>query len=199
MSNEEILLNAILSGTHVENVPIISRVDEYLQACCLKTGCKDLPAPISRADVLLYQLSAKMKQTSDRLLSLVDGTATDIAADDLQGLTAIRDGAFEYFYALKSIEIPGTVTSIGVAAFSSCYYLENVTIPAGVASLPVNMFYSAGTGGDGVTIKILRETPPEKDATTFQNAVIASIKVPAASVAAYKAAWADYESYIEAI
>lgn len=199
MSNEEILLTAIISDTHVDNIEIISRVDEYLQACCLKSGCKDLPTPVSRADVLLYSLAAKMKQTSDTLLSIMDGTATDITANDLQGLTAIRDGAFEYFYSLKSIEIPDTVTSLGVAAFSCCYYLESVTIPSSISALPANLFYNAGTGGDGVAVKILRETPPTKDETTFQNAIIAKIQVPSESVSAYKTAWADYESYIEAI
>lgn len=199
MSNEEKLLTAILSDTHADNVDIISRVDEYLQACCLKSGCTGLPTPITRIDTLLYQLAAKTKQTSTTLLSLVDGTAINIKASDLQGLTAIRDGAFEYFYSLKSIEIPDTVTTIGVAAFSSCYYLESVTIPSGISSLPINLFYNAGTGGDGVTVTIVSETPPTKDTTTFQNAIISKIKVPSGSVSAYKTAWSDLADYIEAI
>ena len=199
MSNEEILLNAILSDTHVDNIEIISRVDEYLQACCLKSGCDDLPTPVTRIDVLLYQLAAKMKQTSGTLTSIIEGTATAITAADLQGITKIRDAAFEYFQTLKTVVLPDTVTSIGTAAFSSCYYLESLTIPSGVASLPVNMLYNAGTGGDGITLVMLRETPPEKDATTFQNAIISKIKVPSGSVDAYKSAWTDLADYIEAI
>lgn len=202
MTNAEKLLYAVLNGEATpDDVEIISRIDKYLSACCNRCGCAGLPEPVTRIDKLLYELAAELHETSggNKLPIILGGQAEQLTAEDLEGCTALRDAAFEYYYSLKSIIIPDSVSSIGVAAFSSCYYLESVTVPSAVTSLPVNMFYNAGTGGDGLTITFLSTTPPTKDATTFQNAIIAKIKVPSASVEAYKAAWADLADYIEAI
>ena len=201
MSKSEKLLNAILNDDATPNVEIISRIDKYLSACCDKCGCEGLPTPITRIDHLLYELAEKLKTTTggNKLPVILGGQATHLTAEDLEGVTALRDAAFEYYHSLKSIVIPESVASIGTACFSSCYYLENITIPSGITSLPVNAFYSVGTGGDGVTFTFLATTPPTKDATSFQNAIISKIKVPSGSVGAYKSAWADLADYIEAV
>ena len=201
MSKSEKLLNAILNDDATPDVEIISRIDKYLSACCEKCGCEGLPTPITRIDHLLYELAEKLKTTTsgNKLPIILGGQATHLTEEDLEGVTALRDAAFEYYYSLKSIVIPESVASIGTACFSSCYYLENITIPSSISNLPVNAFYNVGTGNDGVTFTFLGATPPTKDATTFQNAIIAKIKVPSASVAAYKTAWEDLADYIEAI
>lgn len=92
-----------------------------------------------------------------------------------QNLTKIGISCF-YGASIKQIAIPDTVTEIGDMAFSYCYQLASITC---LAATPPALGYDAfGPNTAGLTIK-----------------------VPAASVAAYKAAdgWKDYASYIVAM
>ena len=92
-----------------------------------------------------------------------------------QNLTKIGNSCFNGA-SIKQITIPDTVTEIGDAAFLFCRKLESITC--------------------------LAATPPAlgTDALYTDTAGF-PIKVPAASVAAYKAAdgWKDYASYIVAM
>ena len=92
-----------------------------------------------------------------------------------QNLTKIGNSCFEGAL-IKQITIPDTVTEIGERAFFFCRKLESITC--------------------------LAATPPAlgTDALNTDTAGF-PIKVPAASVAAYKAAdgWKDYASYIVAM
>ena len=92
-----------------------------------------------------------------------------------QNLTKIGERCFEGS-SIKQITIPDTVTEIGNRAFFACRQLESITC--------------------------LAATPP----ALGTNALVTDtagfpIKVPAASVAAYKAAdgWKDYANYIVAM
>ena len=91
-----------------------------------------------------------------------------------QNLTKIGEGCFSGAL-IKQITIPDTVTEIGDAAFTLCRQLESITC--------------------------LAATPPAIGTDAFSDAAEFTIKVPAASVAAYKAAdgWKDYASYIVAM
>lgn len=91
-----------------------------------------------------------------------------------QNLTKIGEGCFSGA-PIKQITIPDTVTEIGDAAFILCRQLESITC--------------------------LAATPPALGTDAFSDAAEFTIKVPAASVAAYKAAdgWKDYASYIVAM
>ena len=40
----------------------ISRIEQYLHACCEGCGCADLPQPQTRIDDLLYQLAEKLAE-----------------------------------------------------------------------------------------------------------------------------------------
>lgn len=92
-----------------------------------------------------------------------------------QNLTKIGGNCFESSF-IKQITIPDTVTEIGDRAFSYCEQLASITC--------------------------LAATPPAlgTDALYTDTAGF-TIKVPAASVAAYKAAdgWKDYANYIVAM
>lgn len=92
-----------------------------------------------------------------------------------QNLTKIGERCFESA-SIKQITIPDTVTEIGNSAFFACRQLESITCLA--ATPPALVTNALATGTAGFTIK-----------------------VPAASVAAYKAAdgWKDYASYIVAM
>lgn len=53
----------------------------------------------------------------NKLPSLIDGSLTEITAEDLKGATKIKDYAFAYVTGLTSVTIPNTVTSLGYRAF----------------------------------------------------------------------------------
>ena len=92
-----------------------------------------------------------------------------------QNLTEIGAYCFQGAH-IKQITIPDTVTEIGYGAFSDCYQLASITCLAATPPVLGSGAFSSGTAGF-------------------------TIKVPAASVAAYKAAdgWKDYASYIVAM
>ena len=91
-----------------------------------------------------------------------------------QNLTKIGNSCFSGA-SIKQIVIPDTVTEIGDMAFVLCRQLESMTC--------------------------LAATPPALGFDAFSDAAEFTIKVPAASVTAYKAAdgWKDYASYIVAM
>ena len=92
-----------------------------------------------------------------------------------QNLTKIGDYCFDGS-SITQIAIPDTVTEIGNRAFSYCWQLASITC--------------------------LAATPPALGTKAFNSDTAGfTIKVPAASVAAYKAAdgWKDYASYIVAM
>ena len=56
-----------------------------------------------------------------------------------EGVTSIGDAAFSGYWDLSSIELPSSLTSIGIEAFTSCG-LTSVTIPDGVTTIGVAVF-----------------------------------------------------------
>lgn len=106
----------------------------------------------------------------------VDKSITRVTADMLEGVTNIRNVAFNSCTSLESVEIPNSVTSIGNRAFRSCSSLASITV--------------------------LATSPPTLGASVFQG-ISQSFKiyVPAESVDVYKAAsrWSSYADEIEAI
>ena len=99
----------------------------------------------------------------------------------------------------KNTIIPNSVTSIGVDVFFGCSGLTNVTIPSSVTSIGSNAFFNCS---DLTTLIVQATIPPTLSGITLYgtNANLV-IKVPSASVNAYKSAsgWSDYASKIQAI
>ena len=73
--------------------------------------------------------------SNDKLAGLVDGSITEITANDLAGATSIREYAFASCDSLVSVNIPDGVTSIGSYAFYNCANLESITLPDSVTSV----------------------------------------------------------------
>lgn len=72
---------------------------------------------------------------TNKLPSIVDGTVTEITADDLKGATKIKARTFENCTILTSVVIPSTVTTIGSYAFYGCTMLQSIEIPNSVVSI----------------------------------------------------------------
>ncbi len=92
---------------------------------------------------------------NSKLAAYVDGTLTEITADDLVGCIQVRSETFYGFYDLTSVALPDSVTSIGSSAFYSCENLKNVVIPGSVSEIGTYAFrYCSSlaniTIGDGV-------------------------------------------------
>ena len=52
-----------------------------------------------------------------------------------EGITKIRDHAFDYCTSLKNITLPEGVTEIGIGAFRGCTSLKKIIIPESVAEI----------------------------------------------------------------
>ena len=78
-------------------------------------------------------------ETVNKLAAFVDGTLTEITAEDLAGATKIIRSAFSY-NPIISVTIPNSVTSIEDYAFGNCTSLSNITIPNSVTSIGESAF-----------------------------------------------------------
>ena len=143
------------------------------------------------------------------------------------GVTKIGDSAFIYGYWLEKVVIPQGVTEIGEYAFCACNNLQSISIPNSVTTIGFQAFFycnnnlksitipeSVTTMGDSVfldcsvleSVYCKATTPPVATytysspswAAFANNAENRKIYVPAASVAAYKAAdgWKEYADAI---
>ena len=115
------------------------------------------------------------------------------------GISSINANSFTGWKSIKDIIIPPSVVEISNAAFDECTALEHLTIGINVATIGTNAFRGAL---NAVQITVLRETPPTITSSTFAGwSASCIIKVPAASVDAYKAApnWSAFASRIQAI
>ena len=61
------------------------------------------------------------------------------------GITNIKQNAFNACYSLISITIPNSITSIGESIFNTCSSLSSITIPNSVTSIETSAFYSCSS------------------------------------------------------
>ena len=115
------------------------------------------------------------------------------------GVTSIGYYAFRSCSSLTTITIPSSVTRIGGYAFNKCSSLTAITIPNSVTSIGNYAFYGCSSL---TSITCEAATPPTCGDDAFDNVPkTIPVYVPAASVAAYKAAdgWKDFGDNIQAI
>lgn len=58
------------------------------------------------------------------------------------GITHIGGMAFDHFYEVTSVSIPGSVSSIGYDAFDSCDKLSSITLPKNLKTIKMGVFTS---------------------------------------------------------
>ena len=133
-----------------------------------------------------------------------------------ESVVTLGSDAFSGCQSLKTIKIPSKVTAIPDRCFVSCSSLENVTIPEGVTTVGLYAFYSCDLNtltlpstitkiDDGVfshnnnlrTITCNAVTPPLLGDNVFYYSATSSVKVPLASIAAYRQAdgWKNISEY----
>ena len=146
-SRTEDLFIDLIKGTTTDFEPQ-SRFESYMKCIINKTDPAETPTPESRKDVLMKIYAEQVYNgggggsNDNKFTQLVDGTISEVTAEDLKGVTSIRNYAFEGCSGLTSITIPDSVTSIGNYAFNSCSGLTSVTIGNSVTSIGDYVFFS---------------------------------------------------------
>ena len=173
--------------------------------------CSSLTSIVIPAGVT--SIEAGVFRTCRGLTSIViPAGVTSIEASAFQGCSSLASivipadvdsigaNAFNTCSSLASIVIPAGVTSIEASAFNACYSLTSIVIPTGVTSIEANAFQACWAIE---SYEILATVPPTLTNINAFGDILASAKifVPAASVAAYKAAtnWITYADYIHPI
>lgn len=154
----------------------------------------------------------------DKFKTMVDGTISEVTAEDLQGVTKLRAYAFAGANLSKGITLPDSITAIsnqafmytslpninigdavktiGSSAFTGCASLAEVSIGSGVTKID-NAAFSGCTALKKITCNAV--TPPTLGTNAFNNVPSdCIIYVPEDSVSAYKTAtnWAARANYI---
>ena len=133
----------------------------------------------------------------------VTGTGSSLRAIENGKALVLYDELVAYPSAIGSVVLPEGITSIGGGAFSDCTSLTEITLSSTLTFIGGYAFY----GCTRLTlVTCLAATPPTASESSFYdihydtNASL-EIKVPAGSVAAYKAAagWSEYAGKISAI
>ena len=199
----EIEDNAFAFCQQLESItlpPGIQKISNRMLLGCISLTSITIPASVtdiaSRAFASSGLTSITIPSTVTTLGSDAFYNCESLAHMDIQAnVTEIPEG-FAEASGRTSVTLPDTVETIGNSAFASTRAnLTEITIPASVTSIGD---YAFAQNEAMTTVTCLAAIPP----TFGHNAILSTtIKVPAASVTAYKAAdgWKDYASYIVAI
>jgi uncharacterized repeat protein (TIGR02543 family) len=150
------------------------RVNRQLLAVSLPAGLKTIGAEAFR--------------TCDALVSL----------SIPEGIQSIGKGAFSHCEALVNLSLPDGLKVLTANSFEWCTSLKSVTVPASVTSIENYVFSNCKALEELVMLPV---TPPAFISTALTStSAFQRIKVPAASVTAYKAkvGWMAYKDKIVA-
>lgn len=179
----------------------LQKISSRMLAGCSSLTSITIPASVTEIASQAFASSGLTSITIPSTVTTLGSSAfyncASLAHIDIQAHVIEIPGGFAEESGRTSVTLPDTVETIGSSAFlSSRANLTEITIPASVTSIGD---YAFGQNEAMMTVTCLAATPP----TLGRNALImdtinTTIKVPAASVAAYKAAtnWSTYADYI---
>lgn len=181
----------------------LQKISSRMLASCMSLTSITIPASVTEIASQAFASSGLTSITIPSTVTTLGSSAfndcVSLAQMDIQAnVTAIPED-FAQESGRTSVTLPDTVETIGRSAFlSSRARLAEITIPASVTSIGD---YAFGQNASMATVICLATTPPTLGRNVFSLTTSSVIKVPAASVAAYKAAdgWKDYASYIVAM
>ena len=119
---------------------------------------------------------------------------TEFKQFEVIGLNYVGQEWFRGCKNLSNILLPSTIKTIQPFAFANCYKLEEIELPAALSEIGDEAFNDCPVLK---TIRVLGSTPAKltgKSQFSYNDGL--RIYVPAASVDAYKTAWAEYKDYI---
>ena len=106
-----------------------------------------------------------------KLKEIIEGTVTEITAEDLAGTTKISDSAFRKKELLEKVALPSTIKSIEQYAFYDCAVLNTVTLNDGLESIGYYAFYDC----DGLTSITIPDSVTSIDGYCFNSSGIKTI------------------------
>lgn len=179
--------------------PLLQKIPKYMLQACENITAITIPAAVTEIGESAFDstgiTSITIPATITTLgMNMLSG-CTHLATINIQANVTEIPVVFAQESGRTSVMLPDTVETIGDSAFStSRANLTEITIPASVTSIGD---YAFAQNGSMTTITCLAATPPTLGRNAFtMDTINTTIKVPAASVAAYKAAagwstWAD--------
>ena len=179
--------------------PLLQKIPQYMLQGCENITAITIPAAVTEIGAGAFEstgiASITIPATITTLgMGMLRG-CVNLATINIQAnVTEIPD-RFAQESGRTSVTLPDTVETIGSEAFSSSRAnLTEITIPASVTSIGD---YAFRQNESMTTITCLATTPPTLGRNALSmDTINTTVKVPAASVAAYKAAdgwsvWAD--------
>jgi len=108
-------------------------------------------------------------------------------------VTEIRNSAFRFCTNLSAVDMGDSVTSIGQLSFNACFSLTSVVIPSSVTNISINAFEFCNTL-TSVTVEWVTPLSINSNVFTGVNIGMATLNVPAGTVATYQAApvWQNF-------
>ena len=176
----------------------LQKISSRMLADCRSLTSITIPASVteiaSQAFTSSGLTSITIPSTVTTLGSSAFSNCESLAHIDIQAHVIEIPEVFAEESGRTSVTLPDTVETIGRSAFiSSRARLTEITIPASVTSIGD---YAFAQNASMATVTCLAATPPTLGRNVFALTTGSVIKVPAASVAAYKvasgwSAWAD--------
>ena len=168
----------------------LQKISSRMLAGCRSLTSITIPASVteiaSQAFTSSGLTSITIPSTVTTLGSSAFNNCESLAHIDIQAHVIEIPEGFAEKSGRTSVTLPDTVETIGRSAFASARaYLTEITIPASVTSIGDYAFIQ---NASMATVTCLATTPPTLGRDVFALSTGSVIKVPAASVAAYKSA-----------
>lgn len=196
--------NSCFEGAQIKQVTIpdtVAEIGDNAFFYCDQLASITLPSGLQKiSDNMLASCASLTSITIPSTVTTLGSSAfagcTSLTSMDIQANVTVIPDNFAQECPLTSLTLPSTLQTIGRSAFTNANVMQitELTIPASVTSIGDYAF--AGNNANQMTLTVLPTTPPTLGKNVFALATGSVIKVPAASVAAYKAAagwsvWAD--------
>ena len=180
----------------------LQKISDHMLINCQSLTSLTIPAAVTAIGVEAFTRSGLTTITIPSTVTTLGPGAfsycESLTSMDIQAAVTAIPNEFAIECPLTSLTLPNTLQTIGTAAFfrDKGFQVTELTIPASVTSIGDYAF--SGNVTKQMTLTVLPTTPPTLGSNVFFLDTMSVIKVPAASVAAYKSAtnWSSYADYI---